>query len=71
MQKELVKDRSGINYPVSLYYLYVNYEEAYEVFAVSVEDAYECLFENEPNLTIDDIILVEEHKCPTKKEILH
>jgi len=51
--------------------MYVTPDEAFEVYAVSVEDAYECLFENEPKLTLDDIIMVKEHKCPTRKEIIH
>ena len=72
MQKVQVQNRKiGLDYPVSIYYMYVTPDEAFEVYAVSVEDAYECLFENEPKLTLDDIIMVKEHKCPTKKEIIH
>tara|TARA_B100000927_G_scaffold287860_1_gene281453 strand:- start:705 stop:860 length:156 start_codon:yes stop_codon:yes gene_type:complete len=51
--------------------MYVTPDEAFEVYAVSIEDAYECLFENEPKLVLDDIIMVKEHKCPTKNEIVH
>ena len=57
MPKAITQDSNGLGYPVSIYYLYVNNEEAYEVYAVSVEDAFECLFENEPKVTFDDIIL--------------
>jgi len=64
-------NNKGINYPVSLFYLYTTPEEAYEVYAMDLKDAYECLLENEPNLTINDIILVKEHRCPTKKEIVN
>ena len=67
MPKAITQDRNGLGYPVSIYYLYVNHDEAYEVYAVSVEDAFECLFENEPKVSLDDIILVKEHKCPAKK----
>ncbi len=72
MQKEQVQDRkTGLDYPVSIFYMYVTQDEAFEVYAVSVEDAYECLLENEPKLVLDDIIMVKEHKCPTKNEIVH
>ena len=63
--------KTGLDYPVSIFYMYVTPDEAFEVYAVSIEDAYECLFENEPKLVLDDIIMVKEHKCPTKNEIVH
>ena len=71
MHKEHNKTSKGIGYPISIFYLYTSPDEAYEVYAMDVEDAYECLFENEPKLVLDDIIMVKEHKCPTKNEIVH
>lgn len=72
MPEAPIQDRkTGLDYPVSIFYMYVTPDEAFEVYAVSIEDAYECLFENEPKLVLNDIIMVKEHKCPTKNEIVH
>ena len=71
MHKRPKKTNKGINYPVSLFYMYTGPDEAYEVYAMDIEDAYECLLENEPKLTVDSILMVKEHKCPTKKEIVN
>ena len=45
--KERKKTSKGIGYPISIFYLYTSPDEAFEVYAMDVEDAYECLFENE------------------------
>ena len=72
MPEAPIQDRkTGLDYPVSIFYMYVTPDEAFEVYAVSIEDAYESLFENEPKLVLDDITMVKEHKCPTKNEIVH
>ena len=42
MPEAPIQDRkTGLDYPVSIFYMYVTPDEAFEVYAVSIEDAYE------------------------------
>lgn len=58
-------------YLVKIYMMYTDDDSCYKVHAMDLQDAYETLLENVPEITLDDIQFVEEHKCASVAESIH
>ena len=58
-------------YQVKMYLIYTDEETCYRVYAMDTQDAMETLLINEPSITVNDIQLVEEHRCAKKEETIH